>query len=95
MEVDSSALLELEPVKVCCNVLRRWVLHITEDMCAPSVGISTSKISSHQLFGHVSNMERFQQSNLGDVLPIHVSDVLNKWRKWEHHSTVPQSIADD
>ena len=83
MEVDSSALLELKPVKVCCNVLTRWVLYITEDMCAPSVAISTSKISSHQLFGHVSNMERFQQSNLGNVLPIHVSDVLNKWREWE------------
>ena len=83
MEVDSSPLLEFKPVKVCSYVLRRWVAHITEDMCAPSVGISTSDLSSDQLFGHVSNMERLEQSNLGDVLAIHVSDLLNKWGKWE------------
>lgn len=83
MEVDSSPLLEFKPVKVCSNVLRRWVAHITEDMCPPSVRISTSDISSDQLFGDVSNIERLEESNLGDVVAIHVSDVLNKWGKRE------------
>ena len=83
MEVDSSPLLEFKAVKVCSYVLRRWVVHITEDMCAPSVGISTGDISSDQLFRHVSNMESLEHSNLGDVLPIYVSDLLNKWGKWE------------
>ena len=83
MKVNGSSLLELTAIKECFDVLRRWLLDIGEDVRTPSVGIPTSEIPSHQLLQDMRNMKSFENSNLGGVFAIRISDVLDEWRECE------------
>lgn len=60
VEMQGSALLELEAVEVGKKVAVLWIVSVAEEMLAPTVGIGASEIASSDLFQDVGHVQRLQ-----------------------------------
>lgn len=86
MQVKGTALLEFEALKVCFHVLGGRVINIGLQVCPPSIRVAASDISPHYLFQDVRQMYGFESSNLGDVFPVDIWDVVYEGGNGKVHS---------